>query len=102
MTKTEMSGEDEGAVSIVSATPELKGHHTMPETAVINLSEDLYLALCSFGLTKERIASESKQLLAMKYFREKLLSLGKAAELAGLSKWDFIEYLGANNVAAVD
>jgi predicted HTH domain antitoxin len=74
----------------------------MTEAAVLNVSEDLYLALYSFGLTKERIVSESQKLLAKKYFQEKLLSLGKATELSGLSKWDFIEYLSENGVPVVD
>jgi len=70
--------------------------------AVIDLSEDLYLSLSFFGLTKERIVSESRKLLAMKYFQDKILSLGKAAELSGLSKWNFIEYLGNNNISVID
>lgn len=70
--------------------------------AVINLPEGLYLSLACFGLTKERIVSESRKLLALKYFQEKLLSMGKAAELSGLSKWDFIEYLSNNNVPVID
>jgi predicted HTH domain antitoxin len=70
--------------------------------AVIKLPESLYLSLSCFGLTRERIVSESRKLLALKYFQEKLLSMGKAAELSGLSKWDFIEYLGNNNVPVID
>jgi hypothetical protein len=31
-----------------------------------------------------------------------VLSLGKATELSGLSKWDSIDYLGENEVAVVD
>jgi predicted HTH domain antitoxin len=31
-----------------------------------------------------------------------VLSLGRAAELSGLSKWDFIEYLSDNDVPVVD
>ena len=38
----------------------------------------------------------------MKYFQDKILSLGKAAELSGLSKWNFIEYLGNNNISVID
>jgi predicted HTH domain antitoxin len=38
----------------------------------------------------------------LKYFKEKVLSLRRAAELAGLSKWDFIEYLSDNDVPVVD
>ena len=70
--------------------------------AVIDLPEELYPSLSASGLTKERIASESRKLLALKYFREKVLSLGRAAQLAGLSKWDFTEYLSENDVAVID
>jgi predicted HTH domain antitoxin len=70
--------------------------------AVIDLPEELYLSLSASGLTKERIASESRKLLALKYFREKVLALGRAAQLAGLSKWDFTEFLSENDVAVID
>ena len=70
--------------------------------AVINLPEKLYLSLSASGLTKEKIAGESRKLFAMKCFKEKVLSLGRASELSGLSKWDFIEYLSNNGVPVVD
>jgi len=70
--------------------------------AVIDLPEELYLSLSASGLTKEKIAGESRKLLALKYFKEKVLSLGRASELSGLSKWDFIEYLSDNGVPVVD
>jgi predicted HTH domain antitoxin len=70
--------------------------------AVIDLSEDLYLSLSTSGLTKEKIARESRKLFALKCFKEKVLSLGRASELAGLSKWGFIEYLSDNGVPVVD
>jgi len=70
--------------------------------AVIDLSEELYLSLSSMGLTKDKLAQESKKLLALKFYRGKILSLGKAAELSGLSKWDFIEYLAENDTPVID
>lgn len=70
--------------------------------AVIDLPEELYLSLSVSGLTKEKIASESRKLLALKCFREKVLSLGRSAELSGLSKWDFIDYLNENDVPVLD
>ena len=70
--------------------------------AVIDLPEDLYLSLSSVGLTRDKLAQESRKLLALKFFKSKLLSLGKATELSGLSKWDFIDFLGENEVAVVD
>jgi len=70
--------------------------------AVIDLPEEVYLSLSSSGLTREQIVSESRKLLALKFFRDKTLSLGKATQLSGLSKWDFIEYLSENMVPVVD
>jgi len=70
--------------------------------AVMSFSENLYQTLSSHGLSKAAIARESKKLLALKCYRDKILSLGKSAELSGLSLWDFIEYLGENNVPIID
>ena len=70
--------------------------------AVIDLPEKLYHSLSASGLTKERMADDSRKLLALKYFKEKVLSLSRAAELSGLSKWDFIEYLGDNDVPVIN
>ena len=70
--------------------------------AVIDLPEELYLSLSASGLTRDKIASESRKLLALKCFRDKVLSLGRSAELSGLSKWDFIEFLSDNNLPVVD
>lgn len=58
--------------------------------ATIDLTNDLYLSLSAFGLTREKIASESRKLLAIKLFKEKLLSLGKAVALSGLNKWELL------------
>lgn len=70
--------------------------------AVIDLPEPLYLSLSASGLTKEKIASESRKLLALKCFRDRVLSLGRSAELSGLSKWDFIEFLSDNDIPVLD
>ncbi len=70
--------------------------------AVIDLPEQLYLSLSASGLTKEKIASESRKLLALKCFRDRILSLGRSVELSGLSKWDFIELLSDNNAPVLD
>ena len=54
-------------------------------------------------MTKEKIANESRKLLALKYFKDRILSLGRASELAGLSKWDFfIEYLSENKIPVIN
>ena len=45
---------------------------------------------------------ESKRQKALEYYKAKVLSLGKAAEFSGLSKWDFIDYLSENEIPVVD
>ena len=74
----------------------------MSVKAVIDLPEDLYQTLSSHGLSKEAISKETRKLLALKCYKEKILSLGKSAELSGLSMWEFIEFLSENNVAVID
>ncbi len=70
--------------------------------AVIDLPKDLYQTLFSHGLSKEIISKESKKLLALKCYKDRILSLGKSVELSGLSMWEFIEFLGENNMAVID
>ena len=65
----------------------------MTVKAVIDLPEDLYQTLSSHGFSKEVISKESKKLLALKCFSNKILSLGKSAELSGLSIWDLWSFL---------
>lgn len=70
--------------------------------AVINIPQELYSSLSFFGLTAERIVNDSRKLLAVKYFQAKFLSLGKAAELAGMSRMEFIEYLSNSGIPVID
>ena len=74
----------------------------MPVQAIIDLSDQLYRTLSSRGLSKEVISAEAKKLLALKCYKDHILSLGKSAEVSGLSLWDFIEFLGENHVAVID
>ena len=74
----------------------------MSVKAVIDLPEDLYQTLSSHGLSKEAISKEARKLLALKCYKEKILSLGKSAELSSLYMWEFIEFLSENNVAVID
>ena len=64
--------------------------------------EDVYLTLRARGLFREALAEESRRLLAIRYFQDRVLSLGKAARLAGLTRWQFIELLSDSGVAVID
>lgn len=74
----------------------------MSVQAVIDLSDQLYRTLSSHGLSKEAISREAKKLLALKCYKDRVLSLGKSSEVSGLSLWEFIEFLGENDVPVVD
>jgi len=65
---------------------------------VVELPEDIYTVLSVRGFSKERLSKEFRDLFALRCYRDKILPLGKAAELAGFSKWDFIEFLSENGI----
>lgn len=74
----------------------------MPVQAIIDLPDHLYRTLSAHGLSKEVISREARKLMALKCYKERILSLGKSAEFSGLSLWNFIEFGGGNGVAVVD
>ncbi len=67
--------------------------------AVINVSDSIMLAL---NESKDEFLKKIKIYAAMEYFKEEKLSLGKAAELAEMSKIDFMFYLGEHGVPVIN
>jgi predicted HTH domain antitoxin len=66
------------------------------------IPQDVYLTLQSHGLFRETLAEHSRRLLALRFYQEHILSLGKACALAGIGRWQFIEFLSENNVPIID
>jgi predicted HTH domain antitoxin len=66
------------------------------------LPQDIYLTLQAGGLFREALAQKSRHLLAVYFYRQRLLSLGKAARLAELNRWDFIDLLAEHNVPVIN
>ncbi len=64
--------------------------------ANVNLPEEIILALRQ---SSEDIILEMKRALAVKYYKEKKLSLGQSAELAEMNKEDFIKYLSTQQIS---
>ena len=71
-------------------------------TIEIKFPRDVYLTLSSIGMTKQVITKKLKEDVSMDLFKKRLLSFGKAAQLAGLSKWEFIDLLGRNEIPVVN
>jgi len=65
-----------------------KGTIEYPDDVLLSLKEN-----------EEEFLTELKILAAVKFYELKKLSLGKAAELAGLDKVDFIKLLGKYRVS---
>lgn len=59
----------------------------------IDISRDVYSTLEIEGYTKRKLEKDVKQRLAIDLFSEGILSFGKAAELASMNKWQFMELL---------
>ena len=69
------------------------------QTLSIPYSDDL---LVSSGLSKERLERELRFLLAVKLFELKRLSVGKAAQLCGMGKLDFMDELGRMEIPVIN
>ena len=67
-----------------------------------SIPEDVYSTLRTYGLVREKLAERAQQLLALRFFQERLLSLGQAARLAEMDRWRFIEFLAENDVPVLD
>jgi predicted HTH domain antitoxin len=66
------------------------------QSIVMSLPDDL---AASIEMTPEELASQVRLMAALKMFELGKISTGKAAELAGLTKVDFIEACGRYHVS---
>ena len=62
----------------------------------LDLPRDLLGAL---NVTENELGSQLKKLIALELFREERISSGKAAELLGTSKAEFIDLLDQHGIA---
>lgn len=70
----------------------------MPHVS-IDIPDDLLLALHE---QPGEFAQEVRLVAAIHYLREKRLSLGQAAKLAGMNRLDFLDVLAARGIPAFD
>jgi len=74
----------------------LKGEINMLIKKEIELPEEIILSL---RLDEDEVIKEMKRTLAVKYFKERKLSIGQSAEFAEMTEEDFIKYLGSQNIS---
>ena len=70
----------------------------MPQISM-DIPDDLLLALRE---QPSEFTQEMRLLTAIHYLREKRLSLGQAARLAGMNRLDFLDALAARGIPALD
>lgn len=69
------------------------------ETISFQVSQDLLAALKVGSL---ELTNNLRLLAAITYFQDKKLSLGKAAELAGINRLEFMDILAAKGIIVFD
>jgi len=71
----------------------------MHESVTFEISADLLAAL---KLGAEDLSRNMRLIAAIAYFQDKKLSLGKAAQLAGMNRLDFMDALTERGIVAFD
>ncbi|MDP2644408.1 MAG: UPF0175 family protein [Desulfobacterales bacterium] len=69
------------------------------ERVAFNIPVDI---LASLKIGAKGLESDMRCSLAVRYYKNKRLSLGKSAKLAGMNRLDFIDYLAAEGVVVFD
>lgn len=64
----------------------------------LDVPSELSTPLSISGYSREKLTEEVKHLLAISLFKRNALSLGQAAQLAGLHLWDFILLLNQHGI----
>ena len=64
--------------------------------------EDIFLTLQASGLFKNNLAEQSRRLLGLRFFQDRILSLGKSARLAGMNLWKFLDFLAENDTPVIN
>jgi len=66
------------------------------------IPQSIYSTLRTQGFVRDRLAERARHLLALNFYDNRLLSLGQAADLAGMDRWRFIEFLSDNDVSILN
>jgi len=69
------------------------------EKIVFNVPEDV---LASLKEGVKGLEVDMRRFLALQYFKDKRLSMGKAAKLAGMNRFDFMDFLASEGVVLFD
>jgi predicted HTH domain antitoxin len=69
------------------------------ETITFEVSSDLLSAL---NMEPEELSRNIRLIAAMQYFQDKRLSLGKAAQLAGMNRLAFMDVLAERGIVVFD
>lgn len=69
------------------------------ERVAFNVPVDI---LASLKIGTRGLESDMRRSLAIRYYKNKRLSLGKSAKLAGLNRLDFMDCLAAEGVVVFD
>ena len=69
------------------------------EKVTFNVSEDV---LASLKVGVKGLEFDMRRYLALQYFKDKRLSMGKAAKLAGMNRFEFMDFLASEGIVIYD
>ncbi len=72
------------------------------QTLTFDLPNELLTTLQAAGYTPKLLEAEARRSFATALFSRKVLSLGQAAQLAGMNLWEFIPFLSEQGIAVAD
>lgn len=73
----------------------------MKRAVVLEIPESIRSALEAAGYSTETLSAEARKQLAAALYQKRVLTLSQAAQLAGMSLWEFIPVLAEQGVPAL-
>ena len=64
----------------------------------LDVPKEIAVPLSVSGYNSEKLTKEARELIAVSFFERKILSLGQAAKIAELHRWDFIQLLNRKDI----
>lgn len=71
-------------------------------TVSTQIPQDMFQVLQAQSLYRDALATRPQELLAVRFYQDRVLSLGKAARLASMGRQQFIDLLATNSVSMIN
>lgn len=74
----------------------------MDRKLIMEIPDDIYTSLSVQGYNEKKLGIEARNFLGAGLYLKKVLSLGRASEVAGMSQWSFIQFISGLGLPVID